>query len=218
MQESPGGLKRAVKRAVMLASSGTPMGKLVCWHGSRKITKLALTFDDGPHPIYTPIVLDILAKTAARATFFLLGRQIERYPDLVERIALSGHEIGIHGYDHTSVNLPAQAKKTDALLRDRHGLRARLFRPPRGELCARDGLWMLAHGFQTVLWSFDALDSARSEGKVSCTIAYDRILPGDIVLLHDDNALCAAELSDLVANTAQRALAPSSVSELLAAR
>lgn len=218
MQESVGGLKRAVKRAVMLASSVTPAGRLVAWHGSRRIAKLALTFDDGPHPVYTPMVLDILAATATRATFFLLGQKVERYPELVERIAVAGHEIGIHGYDHTSMDLPRQARRTDALLRERHGLRARLFRPPRGELYPRDGLWMLAHGFQTVLWSFDALDSARAEGKVSCQIAYDRILPGDIVLLHDDNPMCTAELADLVDGVNRRALATSCVSELLAAR
>ncbi|KPD00021.1 Peptidoglycan-N-acetylmuramic acid deacetylase PdaC [Geobacillus sp. BCO2] len=63
---------------------------------------LALTFDDGPDPYYTPKLLDLLKKYGVKATFFVVGRKVERYPDIVRRMAEEGHEIGIHNYRHIS--------------------------------------------------------------------------------------------------------------------
>src|SRR5215470_4883360 len=69
-------------------------------HGDRSRRRIALTFDDGPHPIHTPALLDALAELGAPATFFLVGRGVEAHPELVARIASEGHELGNHTYAH----------------------------------------------------------------------------------------------------------------------
>lgn len=72
----------------------------ILWFGGEAHREIALTFDDGPHPKDTPQVLDMLAKHNIQATFFLVGKYVEQYPELVKRIHQSGHQLGIHCYRH----------------------------------------------------------------------------------------------------------------------
>lgn len=207
------------KRLRELATRATlrpPLSRLLCFRGARSVGKIALTFDDGPDPEYTAAVLDTLARRDARATFFVLGRQVERHPRLLHRIRDAGHEIGIHGYDHSSRDLGAQARRTRAILRA-HGVATRLFRPPRGRLDPRAGARLALAGYRTVLWSFDARDSMRAEGKTRDRIDYARLRPGDIVLLHDDNPVCAGDLDAIIATVRERGLELAPVSELVCA-
>ena len=108
-------IKRSVRAAIAGAGARSPLGRVLCYRGNRSASTVALTFDDGPHPDYTAPVLDILADCGAVATFFVLGRQVDRHPHLLEAIRDAGHEIGIHGYDHTSRRLAAQARRTRSL-------------------------------------------------------------------------------------------------------
>lgn len=90
------GLKTSAGNMVL----GAPMGKYLVAKNSRRSRTLALTFDDGPDPIYTPRVLDVLKANGASAIFFLIGAQAECHPELVRRIIDEGHEIGNHAYPH----------------------------------------------------------------------------------------------------------------------
>lgn len=99
---------------------------------------LALTFDDGPHPDYTPKLLDILGRSHVQATFFLVGEQAKRYPALVKRIVHEGHEIGNHSWSHglsllqTKTRQRHEIEKTQQLLHELSGVAPRWFRPPYG--------------------------------------------------------------------------------------
>jgi peptidoglycan-N-acetylglucosamine deacetylase len=198
----------------MRASARPPLSRLLCYRGDPSTRRVALTFDDGPDPDYTPEVLEILARRGARATFFVLGRQLDRYPDLLCDIRDAGHQLGIHGYDHTSGDLGAQARRTREILR-RNGIDTRLFRPPRGRLTPRAAVELALTGYRTILWTFDARDSMRFDGKVDAEIDYGTLAAGDIVLLHDDNAVCVRELDGIIGSLRARALEPTTVGELL---
>ncbi len=207
--------KRALKKSVREVCSRTPLARLLTWHGNRARPQVALTFDDGPDARYTPEVLDILARHGAVATFFLLGRNVESQAELVQHIAGAGHEIGIHGYDHTVRDLAGQTDQTRRLL-DRLAIQTDLFRPPGGALLPSAQWWMARQRLRTVMWSYDLHDSMRHEGKASVRTPLAAIGPGDIVLMHDDNPVCTGELPELLAWLADRDLTPVTVSQLLA--
>jgi peptidoglycan-N-acetylglucosamine deacetylase len=210
--------KRRLRELVMRASSRPPLSRHLRYRGDRTSARVALTFDDGPDATFTPEVLTILARHGARATFFVLGRQVERHPELLRAIRDAGHELGIHGYDHSSRELGRQARRTREILRNQ-GVDTRLFRPPRGKLAPRAALELTLSGYRTILWSFDSRDSMRSEGKIADKgagdIDYGALCAGDIVLMHDDNPICVEELGGLLGSLRARALAPVTVGELV---
>jgi len=192
-----------------------PLRRMLCWHGVRSRAKVAITFDDGPQPGVTPDVLEVLRGKRVRCTFFLLGRELAGNEEIVEQILSDGHEIGIHGFDHCRTGIPAQVHAARSEL-ERMGTRSALLRPPHGTLGVRSLLWSALHGYTTVIWSFDARDSMRYEGKWGGQPAdYGRIRAGDIVLMHDDNPVCVAELPGLIDAVRKKGLEPVTVSELL---
>jgi peptidoglycan/xylan/chitin deacetylase (PgdA/CDA1 family) len=170
------------------------------YHSARTSQKVvALTFDDGPDPRYTGTVLNILHRHHVKATFFLCGKMIRRYPQLARRIVAEGHVIGNHTETHPHLeNLSATAarREMDSCENDIEsvtGERTFLFRPPRG-------LWNRAsfedarkHGYSVILWSL-AFD--RQAVKDSHRLR-DRVVrlagPGDIILMHDGSASRADE-------------------------
>lgn len=209
-------LKWLAKGIVAEICSYPPLCRVVCWRFPRRHRKVALTFDDGPNPEHTRGVLDILDKHSIRGTFFVLGSNIERNPAVFRDIVDAGHEIGIHGYTHTHDDLSAQTRRTLEIV-SRFGVTSTLFRPPHGILEASTGLWMLRHGISVVFWSVDARDSLRHERKTAADShdSFDRIGAGDIVLLHDDNPLCAVDLNEIIGVMKRQHLTAASVSELL---
>lgn len=208
-------LRRIVKRSVQQACARRPLADVICWHGQRRSRQVALTFDDGPDPTYTPRVLDLLAAKGARATFFVLGEQVVAHPELVRDMAAAGHEIGIHGWDHTDFDLPSQTERAGAVLAEL-GVEARLFRPPRGRWTPSLVLWMARHRYSTIMWSLDSYDCERSR---RCETArqpvYAELEAGDIVLFHDDNDNCLRELPDVIALAADRGFEAACVSQVL---
>lgn len=104
----------------------------------REEKKIALTFDDGPHPVYTEQLLDGLKKRTVKATFFILGEQAEMYPDIVKRIGEEGHLIGNHTYSHLQyspsreVEFGQELVKTNEILKDITGQEVMFVRPPYG--------------------------------------------------------------------------------------
>lgn len=153
--------------------------------------KIALTFDDGPHPVYTPIILDILKEHGVRATFFIIGENAERYPDLVRRIQQEGHEIGNHTYLHKnlkehSVNCICDeiTHAEDAILRIAEQ-RTKLLRPPGGlynqQVC--DAARKL--DYDIILWTVDTLDWTHPTSEEIAVTIESNIKCGDIILCHD---------------------------------
>jgi peptidoglycan/xylan/chitin deacetylase (PgdA/CDA1 family) len=176
---------------------------------------VAITFDDGPNDIWTPRVLNILAQYGVRATFFLQANRVEEFPELARRIVADGHEIGSHGYDHKRRDSRSQAATADRVLR-KFGIQTRFYRPPGGAVGIKEVLWLVSRGFTTVLWSLDAVDSLREEGKWTAELPdYSRISDGDVVLMHDDNETCIRELPHLLDTLSQKGLKPVTLSRLV---
>jgi peptidoglycan-N-acetylglucosamine deacetylase len=152
---------------------------------------VALTFDDGPSA-YTAQVLDILARYQVKATFFVIGMNVEKYPDLARRIVAEGHAIGNHTYSHPllgPVEIPSrfehELERADLAIEAATGVRTRLFRPPRGLRSP----WMMrrarSDGYQVVTWSVSPDDWRHPPSSVIVQRVLDRVRPGAIVLLHD---------------------------------
>ena len=175
--------------------------------------RVCLTFDDGPHPEYTPQVLDVLRDHGVPATFFVIGREAERYPELVRRMAAEGHAVGHHSYCHTAPTLtPArqlveELRRTDHLLTGLLGTPPHLYRPPHGKVTAAK-LWGLWRAGQTVvLWNVDPKDSARPRPEdVRAWFREHPLRGGDIVLMHDNGPHAAAVVPDLIRGASAQGL------------
>ena len=183
-----------MKKVVKNIFSIWPLCDLVCWHGRRSCGKVALTFDDGPNADYTRQVLDILKAENVLATFFLEGRWVEENPHLIGVLIDAGHEIANHGYDHGDAGVLLQMNKGNTALKQ-VGVSTNLFRPALGKVSFKEVVNVIFKGKKIVLWSFDTHDSMRYEGKWSGGKPdYSNIRAGDIILMHDDNPVCVAEL------------------------
>ena len=150
--------------------------------------KVALTFDDGPHPVYTPQLLDGLKECGVHATFFVVGKNILGNEALLKRMETEGHLIGNHTYSHVKLSeldiarACAEVEKTNALICEVTGKEPEFIRPPFGE-------WKKAMecSFEMipVLWDVDPLDWTTK----NTALVVERVLkdtkPGDIILLHD---------------------------------
>ena len=153
---------------------------------------LALTFDDGPNPELTPPLLDILRREGVRATFFVIGRNVDAYPDIARRIVAEGHEIANHSYNHpalTSVGasrVNEEIEKTNASIMRATGRCPTTMRPPYGALNERVRQTILKdHGLDVVLWSVDPLDWKRPGAGVVADRLVQGAHPGAILLAHD---------------------------------
>lgn len=163
----------------------------------RRVRKpsLYLTFDDGPHPEFTPIVLDLLKAHGATATFFLIGNRVADHPDVVRRIVEEGHALGNHSWSHPLMGrLPLSGQleeiaRTDAALAAFDGRDTHPFRPPCGALPANLLLHFAAAGRTVAFWSYDSHDYERLPAPVLLPqLEADPPRSGDTVLMHDDNA------------------------------
>ena len=153
---------------------------------------IALTFDDGPHPEGTPAVLELLERAGARATFFLVGEQVERYPAIAAEVAAAGHEIGIHGYRHilllrrTPSGLHDDYRRAEQTIGEATGRGSRLYRPPYGVFSAAGLALSKQHGWAPLLWSTWGRDwEARATPALIASRATRNLTGGDVVLLHD---------------------------------
>lgn len=164
--------------------------------GSRLITNVetqhsvaALTFDDGPHPLYTPRVLSILANHGARATFFMVGEAASRYPEIVREVVAGGHVIGNHSWSHP--HLPHMRSRLSRLKELRNCAKAtapycqKLFRPPFGAQDDHVRLDAMILGYKIILWNGSAQDWIPQKSEDLAQKMINRIKPGSIFLLHD---------------------------------
>jgi len=153
---------------------------------------IALTFDDGPHPVYTGKILKMLRDKGIRATFFLNGHHVKAHPALAKQIVLQGHEVGNHGYYHrdltklSPVEIYQDLAKSGELIKQITGKEVAYFRPMGGKL-NRDVVASAQQlGFKIVLWSVDPKDwDMKNPASVIEETLVTEAENGDIVLLHD---------------------------------
>lgn len=164
---------------------------------------VALTFDDGPDPDWTPRVLDALAERQAAATFFLVGERAARWPQLVGRMLAEGHAVGSHSLRHEHLLELDDAGLRSAVLDGRDaveqaaGRPCPLFRPPRGHLDLRTARLLRRHGLRMWMWSIETGDWRPTTTVADVLSAAEPVAAGDVVLMHDaiagDDALPGAE-------------------------
>lgn len=152
----------------------------------------ALTFDDGPDPTWTPVVLDILKKKGVKATFFVLGGRAHAYPDLVRRAAAEGHSIQNHSWNHPAgfESLPFEVvfdemNGTSAEIEALTGVRPRFCRPPGGGLSAEVEAASGQLGMKLAMWNVDPQDWAGNSAEGIYTRVTQGLGGGDLILLHD---------------------------------
>jgi peptidoglycan/xylan/chitin deacetylase (PgdA/CDA1 family) len=150
---------------------------------------IGLTFDDGPDPDATPAVLEALAAADAKATFFLIGEQVDARPDLAAEVAAHGHTVGLHGYRHVEHDdLPdprADLERAAVALADATGERPTLFRPPYGRFSERSYAACRELGLRAVYWSAWGGDWEPIPAERIADLVIRDVAPGAIVLLHD---------------------------------
>ncbi|MES2098580.1 MAG: polysaccharide deacetylase family protein [Pseudomonadota bacterium] len=179
-------------------------GNLVRTRGPRTGGAVYLTFDDGPHPQHTASVLEVLARHGAKGSFFLIGREAERFPELVRRILAEGHSVGSHSMFHPRMRgLGARVQwseidRADLVLEGFDGRRRHAFRPPNGRVTLpilAAGLWRRQ---PLVLWTIDSHDYELGPDGVIQRLQKGPPTDGDVILFHDDGACAATALQALL--------------------
>ncbi|MCL6615339.1 MAG: polysaccharide deacetylase family protein, partial [Firmicutes bacterium] len=239
----PGSLRNLAMPFLLLAASAAPQRAAAAWEPSpgfavaskapivwRGFTKerlVALTFDDGPDPRFTPEILTILHRYGAHATFFVVGRNVRRWPELLRAEIAAGHEIGNHTYDHPELHKLSRAQvdkeieSCDVLVFEVAGVVPHFFRPPyeRLSLAIIQSAW--AHGKQVVLAGL-ALEhhEARTPQEMAARVAA-HVRPGTVILAHDgrlDRSATVAALPLLLSELEARGYRFVTLGELLGSK
>lgn len=153
--------------------------------------KIALTFDDGPHKAYTEEILDILNEYGIKATFFVVGSNVERHPEIVKRALAEGHEIGNHTYSHPHLTniegdeLYREMLETERILMELTDFRPKLFRPPEGVYSQTVSNTLERLDYIPILWTVDTTDWKRPKAETIAKTVMDHTEPGVIILCHD---------------------------------
>lgn len=158
--------------------------------------QIAITFDDGPSEKYTPEILDILREYNVKATFFVVGKNAESFPEIVKSEYNDGHEIGNHTYSHpqmkaiTTNQADEEIKKTQEIIEKIIGKPPKLFRPPGGYLNNSIVDKITSNGCKTVLWSWrqDTRDWESPPVEKIVNTVLSNLKDGDIILFHDYNS------------------------------
>ena len=169
---------------------------------------VALTYDDGPNPPYTNEIVEYLHAQSVPATFFVVGRAVARWPDVVRQELQSGDVIGNHTWDHThlveksNAQIAAELAQTDAMIQQKTGVRTRLFRPPYGSLDVRVIAVVRHLGYDIIMWS---IPLSKDWENPPPSVIRDRVIPyvkdGDIITLHDGDEGHLGNRSSSVAAT-----------------
>jgi peptidoglycan/xylan/chitin deacetylase (PgdA/CDA1 family) len=173
------------------------------WAFPNSENKIYLTFDDGPIPEVTPWVLDILKKHNAKATFFCIGDNIAKHPEIFERIISEGHAVGNHTFNHLNgrktksedylenvLKGETEIEHSLATIRPEHSQRSKhlalLFRPPYGQMTSKQAKSLQHKGYQIVMWNVLSTDYDQTISKEKCfkNVA-EGMKPGSIVVFHD---------------------------------
>ncbi len=159
--------------------------------GPREMRRIALTFDDGPSPLYTEPILQILETHNVKATFFMIGEKVLQYPKIARRVADLGHSIGNHTYSHrplplmTTEEMRFEIELTNQIILDNTGLSPTVVRPPRGHRDPRVLQVCRDLGYPVVMWSVTALDWASPGTELIIKQTVRACHNGAIILFHD---------------------------------
>ncbi len=173
---------------------------------------VCLTFDDGPH-LNTEQILEILRKHSVKASFFLNGSAVKKYPELARKIRNESHFIGNHFYDHVSVKtldeaeMKRQVESNETFIQDITGARIRAVRPPYGDWNLRFLRYAVGTGRRIIFWSLDTEDGDPQNSSVAAIM--ERCEPlqgGDILLMHEDNAHTLEALPQIIAAARKKGL------------
>lgn len=183
---------------------------------------VALTFDDGPHPLHTPRLLDILAQHGARATFYVIGALVRRYPVIVQRMVAEGHEVGNHTWTHPTLSrlgnqrFLTEIDRTQQVIFDTVGHIPVTMRPPYGAITMRQSRMLAAErNLPTVIWSVDPQDWRRPGPSVVAKRMVGGARPGAIILAHDIHAPTIRAIPSALEGLQARGLRSVTLSELL---
>ena len=173
-----------------VSATGQEGSRPIVYQGQGDEPRIALTFDDGPHPEYTAQILDILAGFDIRATFFVIGENVDLYPEMLQRTVAEGHEIGNHTQTHPLKNLSSEQieremSECESTIGEWIDCRPRLFRPPGGIISEPVIALAENHLYRVILWSIDTRDWAHTPVERITRTVLDSVGAGDIILMHD---------------------------------
>ena len=213
-----------VRRSEPIRAALTAAGR--CFeHGRRDTPRAALTFDDGPDPVHTRRILEILARYGVRATFFCVGHHVVALPDEVRRIVAAGHELGNHSWSHpflpdlTGDQLREQIDRTAEAVARVTGEAPTRFRPPYGALSPEVLAALEGLPDTLTLWDVDSRDWARPGSERIAATVLEAAGPGSVVLLHEgggDRRQTVRALPAIIEGLLERGLELVTVGELLA--
>ncbi len=181
---------------------------------------IALTFDDGPHQEFTREILKVLAQEGAQATFFVVGKQIKIFPELLQEIADSGNEIGNHTYNHynlttldeTQVNF--EIRSNEELIERITGLKTRYFRPPGGHYNFKVVAAVKDNGEDMALWSIHSSDTDRPSSEYIIKKVLSKVEDQSIILMHSGVEQTLAALPQLIRELRKKGYRLVTLSEL----
>jgi peptidoglycan/xylan/chitin deacetylase (PgdA/CDA1 family) len=157
-----------------------------------KTKKIAITFDDGPNPEFTPKVLELLKEFDAKASFFCIGRHVKKYPELLKQIHTEGHDIGNHSFIHSmTIDFKStegwlvELKNTDQAIFNAIGIKSNLFRPPFGVTTPHLAKALKVTGHRAIGWNIRPFDMALKNRNTILKRILKQIKPGSVILLHD---------------------------------
>ncbi|MEK3763557.1 polysaccharide deacetylase family protein [Solibacillus sp. FSL K6-4121] len=180
--------------------------------------KIALTFDDGPHPKVTRQILQTLDKYNAKATFFVIGQEVVKYPEVLKEVYEAGHEIGNHTYNHEKLTTLSQKEvnhqiqSTDELIKSVIGKNATVFRPPYGSY---DETVIKQLKVPSVMWTIDTLDWKHRDPEKTALAIEEQVNNGSIILMHDIHQATADALETILIDLQIQGYTFVTVSELL---
>ncbi|MFW6281999.1 MAG: polysaccharide deacetylase family protein [bacterium] len=188
--------------------------------------RIALTFDDGPDELNTPVILDILAEKNVKATFFLLGENVKLFPEITKRIHDEGHQIGNHSWSHDNFReleneqvLNKEILPTSEKIEEITGLYPRLLRPPFGAINDETIETLGEKNWQIVNWSIDSYDWHISRDNPDEIVNRMKRLhhPGGIVLLHNNfqSRVTTEALADIIETLKEKGYQFNTIAELL---
>lgn len=178
--------------------------------GARDSNRIALTYDDGPTPGVTDVILDLLYNQRSKATFFVIGQRVRTNPGLARRIVAEGHEIANHSYNHPDLakldeaTVRSELERTQKIIEDTCGVTPKYFRPPYGSFRAAQGTIARALKLQVIIWSVDPQDWRQPGVNVIVSRVTSSSTGGDIVLCHDLHQQTAAASANFIPAMARK--------------
>ena len=173
------------------ASAGALEDEIVYHSRRNDRMEIALSFDDGPHPKLTPVILDILAEYGIKATFFMVGENVQYYTEAAHAVADAGHEIANHTYSHrkfgkmTEHEMVEEISSCEAVLSSVAQSPVHFIRPPEGQMTETMRRVAGDMDYRIILWDVDTRDWAHTPPEEICHHILDTVQAGDIILMHD---------------------------------